>query len=113
VLVVNYWAAWAPPARAQLETLNRLAAEFGAEGVEFVAVAMDSGGWPAVDTFERSLPIGFLVLLDQGNRAAAILGLQAIPTTLLVDSQGQIVRRWVGLVDADTLRRELRRLLQT
>jgi len=37
---------------------------------------------------------------------------RAIPTTLLVDAQGQIVRRWVGQVDADTLRRELRRLLQ-
>jgi thiol-disulfide isomerase/thioredoxin len=112
VLVVNYWAAWAPPARSQLETLNRLAAEFGGDGVEFVAVAMDSGGWRAVDTFERSLPIRFLVLLDEGNRAAAVLGVQAIPTTLLVDWQGQIVRRWVGQVDAETLRRELRRRLQ-
>jgi len=111
-LVVNYWATWAPPALAQIPDLNRLAAEFRDQGVEFIGVAMDSGGWPAVATSERTTPLRFTVLLDEGNRAAPILGIQAIPTTLLVDAQGRVVARWQGRTAANLMRSQIQRLLQ-
>lgn len=112
VLVINYFATWAPPAKAQIPILNTLNAEFRNQGVEFIGIAMDSGGWGPVDQFMASTPINFRVLLDEGGRAQQKFGITAMPTTILADRQGRILVRQTGLIDADRLRPMIQSVVQ-
>ena len=112
VLVINYFATWAAPAKAQIPTLNTLNAEFRNQGVEFIGIAMDSGGWPAVDQFMQTTPVDYRVFLDEGGRAEKLFGITGIPTTILVDGQGRILVKQTGLINADRLRPMIQSVLQ-
>lgn len=114
VLVINYFATWAPPAKAQIPILNTLNAEFRNRGVEFIGIAgfTDTGGWGTVDQFMQTTPIDFRVLLDEGGRAEKLFGITGVPTTILVDRQGRILPKQTGLINADRLRPMIESLLQ-
>ncbi|MFQ5779045.1 MAG: FecR domain-containing protein, partial [Terriglobia bacterium] len=50
-LVINYWATWNPSGISLIPVLNSLYAEFRGQGVDFIGVSMDVGGWNAIDQF--------------------------------------------------------------
>lgn len=110
-LVINYWAVWAPPAIAQIPLLNSLYAEFRDQGVDFIGIAMDTGGWNAINQFEQRTPIDYLVLLDEGGRAQQAFGVRGIPLTIFVDREGRIIHKQRGRANRATLRRHIQPLL--
>jgi thiol-disulfide isomerase/thioredoxin len=97
VVLVDVWATWCPPCRAALPEVAELQK---AEGDSYVVlpISVDQGGWGDVKPFLAQNPqLGLQAYLPDGGRALAPFGeIRGIPTTLIVDRQGRLVRRWSG-----------------
>lgn len=113
VLVVDFFASWCEPCRAQLPGLQRLAAEGGPRGLAVYGVSFDAER-PALRAFLEELGVALPVLWDRdGARLGPALGIERLPTTLVVDRRGVIRHVHVGYDDRERGRveREARALL--
>ncbi|MFQ5664000.1 MAG: cytochrome c biogenesis protein/redoxin [Terriglobia bacterium] len=112
VVVVNFWASWCLPCRLEIPFFNQTYQEYGPQGVEFVGISVDDGGWKDIDNFRQETPIEYLVVLDPDKKAAdAFGGLPGLPVTFFIDRQGRIAYKHVGITDIDLLRANIEALL--
>ena len=96
-LVLNFWATWCPPCVAEMPALAQLARVLAAAGIQVLPVSEDRGGVDVVRAFYAARGIvGLPVLLDVQSRAMLALGLDGVPTTLLIDRTGREVARVQG-----------------
>lgn len=102
--VVNFWASWCPPCRAEHPTLKALASEgLRVAGVNFKDKARDASAYLA----REGNPF-FATGYDPKGRTAIDWGVTAPPETFLVDTQGRVVFRFVGpMVGSDYQQRFL------
>ena len=100
-VLVNLWASWCAPCIKELPTLQQLEqaqAQDGKLGV--IAVSQDTAPQGSVDAFLGERDIGrFAAFHDPEMGLSSALGVQILPTTLLYDSQGREVWRYVGDLD--------------
>ena len=89
VVLINFWATWCPPCRAEMPSLQRLKAKLA--GKPFVILAVDMGeAEPQVKAYIREIKTDFSVLLDKDGRALKAWKVFACPTSYVVDAQGKI-----------------------
>lgn len=103
VVVLNLWATWCPPCRAEMPELERLAEEEAGRGVAVIGVNQGESAETA-RAFARSLQIRYLIWMDdrqQYGRAFTALGL---PTTVVVGRDGIVVRGYDGALTYEQLR---------
>jgi len=98
-IVINVWASWCPPCRAEAPVLRRAALAYGEE-VTFLGITADRSAEDAIGFAERyGLP--FRSVFDDGLRQA--LGVAGLPTTVVMRPDGAIVSRILGGLDARSL----------
>lgn len=107
-VLVNFWASWCPPCRAELPDLQALAAS--QEGcLEVVGVALQSGRPEDVAAFARRRGVAYPLLM--GDEAVArAYGIETLPRSVLIDAQGRLVHAWEGQIDPARVREALRAL---
>jgi cytochrome c biogenesis protein CcmG, thiol:disulfide interchange protein DsbE len=113
VRVVDFWATWCEPCREQFAVLEALARDHQAEGFTVYAVAVDEDQ-AQLTAFLETTPLPFVVLWDKGGaRHGERLGIEKLPTTLLVDRTGRVrfVHQGYRSQDAEQVDREVRQLL--
>lgn len=97
VVLLNLWATWCAPCRAEMPTLDRLQARLGSPEFEVVALSLDSGGPAAVKRFFGGIGVHSLgIYVDPSMDAQGALGAVGVPTTLLIDRDGREVARKLG-----------------
>lgn len=97
VLLLNVWATWCAPCRAEMPTLDRLQGSLGSKDFEVVALSIDRDGQAAVKHFFRETHVQSLgIYVDKSSEALTRLGIVGVPTTLLVDRDGREVARHTG-----------------
>ena len=102
VILVNVWATWCVPCREEMPTLDALQAELGDDGFEVVALSIDRAGLPAVRRFYDEIGIANLrIYVDKTMLSATALRTVGLPTTILIDAQGQELGRLVGPAEWD------------
>ena len=117
IVLLNVWATWCPPCRKEMPTLDRLQAALGGPDFEVVALSIDKGGVEQVKGFYSATGIRDLrIYLDRDSAAMAdpgilgvpistskgSLGIVGIPTTLLIDRDGQELGRLIGPAEWDS-----------
>ena len=99
-VVLNMWATWCAPCVAEMAALDEMARKLSDNGVTVLALSSDRGGAPVVDRFYRERGIRTLaVLLDPRGEVPRAVGVRGIPTTLLINRDGQERGRVEGAVD--------------
>jgi peroxiredoxin len=107
VVVLNTWYAACPPCRAEAPDLVALATDYADDGVRLLGVnGTDDAG--AAQAFERTFAVPYASLADTDGSAVAALQayvpLQAVPTTVVLDREGRVAGRVLGLAEGSTLR---------
>lgn len=103
VVLLDVWATWCTPCRAEFPRFDRLQEILGQEGLQVVPLSVDLGGKPLVDKFYEDLKIKNLgQFLDPQSKSAQALGLRGLPTTLLIDRQGREIARVEGELSWDS-----------
>ena len=103
VVLLNIWATWCLPCRKEMPTLDRLQATLGGPDFEVVALSIDRGGPEVVRKFFADIGVKNLAIhINPSNEAAFTLAVAGLPTTLLIDREGQELGRLVGPAEWDT-----------
>jgi thiol-disulfide isomerase/thioredoxin len=95
IVLMNLWASWCPPCRAEMPDLQRLASLYARTGIAIVGV--NEGESPQrARAFADSLGIRFPIWVDDGQRYGRIYAALGLPTTIILDRQGTVVRGFDG-----------------
>lgn len=95
-VLVNFFASWCPPCRAEMPELEALA-QSHPDCLQVVGIAQNSGGAPAVSAFARERGVTYPLLLDDGS-AGASYSVQTLPYSVLIDADGRIAGTFDGMV---------------
>jgi thiol-disulfide isomerase/thioredoxin len=91
VVLVNFWATWCGPCVREMPALDALQARFGSDRFVVVAVSLDRLGFSKIAPFLERIQVARLtVLLDKNRALYSKLGGQGLPTTWLLDHEGQV-----------------------
>ncbi|RWO25443.1 MAG: TlpA family protein disulfide reductase [Mesorhizobium sp.] len=102
MVLLNVWATWCAPCRAEMPTLDRLQERLGDEGFDVVALSVDRAGAGAVRKFFDEIGVKLPVFIDQDGAAIRALGLFGLPATLLIGPDGNELARLAGPAEWDT-----------
>jgi peroxiredoxin len=99
VVLLNLWATWCGPCRAEMPELVQLHSRYAAKGFKVVGVSLDdTDSQSAVRDFVKEQKIDYPIALDPDYRLANLFQASVIPTTVLIDRKGKIVHRQVGQI---------------
>lgn len=107
VVAINVWGSWCAPCRKEAPTLARVSAELAGDGVRFVGVNTRDASEEPAQAFVAEFGIGYPSVFDPKGEALLAfrdtLPAAAIPSTLVVDRQGRMAARILGVVDEAVL----------
>lgn len=104
VVVVNFWATWCAPCVQEIPVFIEMQRKFGDDGLQFVGVSLDKQGFEVVRPFAEKMQINYPLVVDDGSLAKEFGGLQGVPTTYVVDTNGEIQHRIEGITTEQHLR---------
>lgn len=102
-VLLNLWATWCAPCRAEMPSLDRLQKDLGSEKFQVVALAVDRGGVEAARKFLDSIKVSNLgVYVDKTAKSGSALKALGLPTTILIDAEGRELGRLPGPAEWDS-----------
>lgn len=109
VVVLNFWATWCTPCRVEIPEFIEMQQQM--HGVQFVGVSLDEEGFDVVRPYAEEMGITYPLVIGDDSLAADFGGVMGLPTTYVIDREGRIRQRFVGMVNEATLRPILAGLL--
>lgn len=98
VVVVHFWATWCGPCAKSFPMLQALYAKYKGRGLEVAAISVDDEKSGIAD-FARRHGANFPVAWDDGHRVAQAYQVDTMPSTMLVDQNGNVARTFQGYHD--------------
>jgi len=100
-LIINVWASWCGPCRAEMGSLQRLARRYGGKQFNVIGISTDDDG-EAAKAFIRQSKVTFENYLDHNVILENMLGANTIPLTILVDAKGRVLEKAHGAAEWDS-----------
>jgi len=111
MVILDFWATWCPPCRAEMPDFIKLYNEFRQRGLVIVGIAADQGGQQVVEQFVKENQVNYPILMYDMKVISDYGGISGIPTTFIINKKGEIVSQFVGYRDENVFRQEIQRWL--
>jgi len=105
VVYVDFWASWCKPCRKSFPFMNNLQKKYGKQGLKVIAVNLDSDKG-AAKTFLQKNPAKFTIAFDADGATPERFALSVMPTSYLIDRQGNLVNIHKGFKKSQTAKLE-------
>lgn len=111
VVILNFWATWCAPCRVEIPGFVALQKKYGDKGLAMIGVSVDEQGPDVVKEFVKQFQMTYPVVIGNEKIVEAYGGIDGIPTTFVIDREGQIVGKHIGYEDQETFEKEIQSLL--
>jgi thiol-disulfide isomerase/thioredoxin len=111
VLIVDFWATWCAACRLEIPHFVELQKQYGDKGLMVIGVSLDEQGPEVVKKFVKRFGVNYPIVIGNEKVAEAYGGIDAIPTTFVIDRQGRIVSGHIGYDDTAAFEKEIQSLL--
>jgi len=110
VVIVDFWATWCPPCRRGIPDLIDIQKQFKNK-VAVIGISVDTDTKSKVVPFMKTMGINYPVVFANSDVVQSYGGIEAIPTSFIIDKKGNISNQHVGLTDKSVLIDEINKLL--
>lgn len=97
VVLLDFWATWCGPCKIEIPWFIDLQRQNKDKGFEVLGVSMDDEGWETVKPFLSNMGVNYRVVIGNDQTAQMYGGVEALPTTFLIDRDGKIAAVHIGL----------------
>jgi cytochrome c biogenesis protein CcmG/thiol:disulfide interchange protein DsbE len=120
VVLVNFWATWCEPCRTEIPSMIEFQHRYSDKGFTMLGVAMDDDGSKVVNPFVQMTQFSvdghpnkmdYPIVLGNDDVASKFGGLIGLPTSLMISRDGKIAKRYIGLINHDTVENDIKGLL--
>ena len=94
-VIVNFWATWCPPCREEMPSMERAWQKLESEGIAMLGINVGEN-FDTVFGFTSQVDVSFPLLLDTDSKATAKWPIRGLPTTYVLNGEGEIVYQAVG-----------------
>jgi len=112
VVLLNFWGTWCGPCLQEIPELVRLSHQFKIQGVNVVGIAVDSGDPDDIRLFMAAQKMDYTILIGELGFVKRRFHVIGFPTSLLIDRQGLIHKRYFGPQTFKVLKHDVELLLQ-
>ena len=109
VIIVNFWATWCPPCRAEIPDLVALQNKYR-DTLQIVGVSEDEAPPEEVKRFAAAHQINYPVVMTNKELQRLFPGVQALPTSFIINREGKLVQKHVGMLSPALTELEARAL---
>jgi len=113
VVLLDFWATWCDPCRIEIPWFMDLERRNKDKGFAVLGVSMDDEGWEVVKPFLSQLGVNYRVVIGNDETSQLYGGVDALPTTFLIDRGGKIAAVHVGLANRREFEDGVEQLLQS
>jgi cytochrome c biogenesis protein CcmG/thiol:disulfide interchange protein DsbE len=111
VVLLNFWATWCGPCRMEVPDLVALQTKYG-DRLQVIGLVVDDEDEAAVREFAKRYAINYPIAMATNEMRIRFGGVPALPTSFIIDAQGRVVQKHIGLRDPVLYETEIRSLLQ-
>ena len=112
VVLLNFWATWCGPCKIEIPWFVEFEQKHKDEGFAVLGVSLDEEGWEIVKPYLNEAKVNYRVLLGTDSVAQLYGGVDALPTSFLIDREGRIASVHVGLVSKSNYQNDINALLR-
>jgi peroxiredoxin len=106
VVLLNLWATWCPPCKAELPVLQEYYEEHRADG--FVILGVDSQEKPeVVESFITTTDVTYPIWIDEKGKAGEAFSSFSLPTSFVIDREGTVRLAWTGAISKAMLEKHV------
>jgi len=113
VVLLDFWATWCGPCKIEIPWFIDFQRKNQDKGLVVLGVSMDDEGWEVVKPFAKEMKVNYRLVIGNDQTAQLYGGVDALPTTFLIDRDGRIAAVHVGLADRKAIENGIEQLLET
>ena len=100
VVYVDFWASWCTPCRKSFPWMNEMQTRYEKDGLQIIAINLDESREQA-EAFLAKNGVDFTVAFDPDGQTASDFSVMAMPSSFLIDRNGEIIHRHIGFRQKD------------